>query len=70
VPRHDLDPIALVFGAVFIVFAVVAEATHWSWIGGDRSWLLGAFLIALGLAGVVTATIRRRNDDQADRAAR
>jgi hypothetical protein len=64
VHRHDLDPIALVFGAVFVVFALVASLTHWSWIDGDRSWLLGAFLIALGLAGVVTATTRRRGDER------
>jgi hypothetical protein len=66
VPRHDLDPIALVFGAVFVVFAVVAWTTHWSWFGGDRSWLLGAFLIALGLAGIVSASSRRRGDDRSD----
>jgi hypothetical protein len=63
VHRHDLDPIALVFGATFVVFALVASLTHWSWIDGDRTWLLGAFLIALGLAGVVTATMRGRGDD-------
>ena len=62
--RHDLDPIALVFGAAFVVIALAASLTHWTWIGGDRSWLLGVFLIALGIAGVVTATTRRRGHDR------
>ena len=61
--RHDLDPVALVFGAVFVVFALVAASTGWSWFGGDRGWLLGGFLIALGVAGVVSTTTRRCSDD-------
>jgi hypothetical protein len=64
VSRHDLDPVALVFGAVFVMFALAAALTGWSWFDGDRSWLVGAFLIALGVAGVVTATARRRGDDR------
>jgi hypothetical protein len=64
VSRHDLDPIALVFGALFVVFALAAAFTTWSWFDGDRSWLLGALLIALGVAGVLTATTRRRGDDR------
>lgn len=60
--RHDLDPIALVFGVIFAVIGVTASALRWNWVDADRGWLLGALLIALGLAGVVTATSRRPRD--------
>ena len=58
-PRHDLDPIALVFGAVFVVIGLAYAVARWNWIGSDRSWLLGALLISIGVAGVVGATTRR-----------
>jgi hypothetical protein len=59
VPRHDLDPIALVFGTVFVVVGLAYAVARWNWIGSDRSWLLGAVLIAVGVAGVVSAASRR-----------
>ena len=58
-PRHDLDPIALVFGAVFVVIGLAYAVARWNWIGNDRSWLLGVLLIAIGVAGAVSATTRR-----------
>ena len=58
-PRHELDLIALVFGAAFVVIGLGYAVARWNWIGSDRSWLLGALLISLGVAGVVSATIRR-----------
>ena len=61
-PRHDLDLFALVFGAAFAVIGLAYAFGRWSWIDGDRGWLLGGFLIALGVAGVVSATRRSRRD--------
>ena len=54
--RHDLDLVALVFGAAFVVIGLAYALARWSWVDGDGGWLLGGFLIALGVAGVVSAT--------------
>ena len=62
--RHDLDLVALVFGATFVVIGLAYALARWSWVDGDGGWLLGGFLVALGVAGVVTATTRRRGDDR------
>ena len=58
--RHDLDPIALVFGAAFVALGVVGAITQWTWLGLDRGWVAGVFLVALGVAGAVSATRRSR----------
>ena len=59
--RHDLDLVALVFGATFVVIGLAYALARWSWVHGDGGWLLGGFLIALGVAGVVSATTRNRH---------
>ena len=58
--RHELDSIALVFGATFAVLGLAYAITRWAWLDADRGWVLGAFLIALGVAGIVSATTRHR----------
>ena len=58
--RHDLDPIALVFGATFAVLGLAYALGRWTWIDADGGWVLGAFLVALGVAGVVSVTTRHR----------
>ena len=58
--RHDLDPIALVFGATFVALGLAYAITRWSWLGVDRGWVPGLFLVALGVAGAVSATTRHR----------
>jgi FtsH-binding integral membrane protein len=61
VQRHDLDPIALVFGATFLVLGLAYATTRWTWIDLDvGGGVLGTLLIALGVAGIVSATYRRR----------
>jgi hypothetical protein len=60
VHRHDLDLVALVFGAAFVVIGLAYASARWTWLDGDGGWLLGGFLIALGIAGVVSATARNR----------
>ena len=58
--RHDLDPIALVFGATFVVLGLAYAIARWTWVDADRGWVLGVLLIALGIAGVVSVTARHR----------
>ena len=58
--RHDLDPIALVFGATFVALGLAYAIARWTWLDVDRGWVLGAFLVALGVAGVVSVTTRHR----------
>ena len=62
--RHDLDPMALVFGATFVVLGLAYAIARWSWVDVNRGWVLGAFLIALGIAGIVSATTRARRADR------
>ena len=62
--RHDLDPIALVFGALFTVLGLAYLVGHWSWFDFRSGWILAGLLIALGLAGVFSASRRAsRKDD-------
>jgi hypothetical protein len=60
VQRHDLDPLALVFGAIFTISGLGYAIGRWNWFDFGGSWALAVGLIALGLAGVVTATRRGR----------
>jgi len=60
VRRHELDPIALVFGATFAALGLAYAIGRWSWIGIARGWIVGVFLIVLGLAGAVSAARRER----------
>jgi FtsH-binding integral membrane protein len=62
VQRHDLDPIALVFGATFVALGLLSAIGRWTWIDLDAGGgVLGTFLIALGVAGIVSVTYRRRH---------
>jgi hypothetical protein len=56
--RHELNPIALVVGAIFTVLGIAYLIGRWSWFDLGRGWVLGALLIALGVAGVVTVARR------------
>ncbi len=58
--RHELDAIALVFGATFVALGLAYAITRWTWLGLDHGWVPGVFLVALGVAGVVSATTRHR----------
>jgi hypothetical protein len=60
VERHELDAIALVFGATFVALGLAYATTRWTWLGLDHGWVPGVFLVALGVAGVVSATTRHR----------
>ena len=54
--RHDLDPIALVFGAVFTVLGLAYAVGHWSWFDFSGGWFLAVLLVGCGLAGILTAS--------------
>jgi hypothetical protein len=58
--RHDLDPIALIFGALFAVLGLAYAIGHWTWFDFRGGWFLAALLIALGLAGLFSASRRAR----------
>ncbi|MET0421403.1 MAG: hypothetical protein ABW073_06840 [Acidimicrobiia bacterium] len=58
--RHDLNPVALVIGAAFTVFGLAYLIGGWSWFDAESGWLLGAFLVALGAAGIFSALRRPR----------
>ncbi len=51
---------ALVFGATFVALGLAYAITRWTWLGLDRGWVPGLFLVALGVAGVFSATTRHR----------
>jgi hypothetical protein len=59
VQRHELDPVALVVGAIFTIFGLAYAIGRWNWFDFGGAWVLALALIALGLAGVVTASGRR-----------
>jgi hypothetical protein len=70
VQRHELDPLALVAGAIFTVFGLAYAIGRWNWFDFGGAWVLALVLIAVGLAGVVTASSRRtprpRNEPSAN----
>jgi hypothetical protein len=59
VQPHELDPLALVSGAIFTVFGLAYAIGRWNWFDFGGAWVLALALIAVGLAGVVTASSRR-----------
>jgi hypothetical protein len=59
--RHDLDPIALVFGALFTVLGLAFAIGRWTWFDVRTGWVLGVLLVALGLAGLLSAARRARS---------
>jgi hypothetical protein len=61
VERHDLDPFALVFGAFYTVIGLAFVLGARNWFGADLGWFPPLLLIALGIAGIVSVTRRRRS---------
>jgi len=66
VRRHDVDVLSLVFGLFFLgVAAIWGISTHA--VHAVRGWPLPALLIAVGVAGLLTAvTARRLRADSAE----
>jgi hypothetical protein len=58
--RHDFDPIALVFGALFTIVGLAYAVGRWTWFDAEGGWALAVLLIAFGFAGVLGSTLRAR----------
>ena len=50
-PRHDLDPVALVAGVVFIATALAALLESSTGVGAR--WVVPVLLIGVGIAGLL-----------------
>ena len=66
-PRHELNPFALFFGAIFCGLGVAFLVGEWSWVDVSGGWLAAMLLIGLGIAGIVSAAARTRQRDAVTR---
>ena len=62
-PRHELNPFALFFGAIFCGLGVAFLVGEWSWVDVSGGWLAAMLLIGLGIAGIASAAARTRQRD-------
>ncbi len=65
-PRHELNPFALFFGAIFGGLGVAFLVAQWSWVDVSGGWIAAALLIGLGAAGIASATARARRQEPVD----
>ena len=65
-PRHELNPYALFFGAIFSGLGVAFLVGEWTWIDLSGGWIAAFLLIGLGVAGIASATARARRRDPVD----
>ncbi len=63
--RHELDPVALIAGLVFVGLGVGFLADRWTWFGLDAQWGMALLLVGLGIAAVA-GTVRRARRERAD----
>ena len=69
-PRHELHPFALFFGAIFCGLGVAYLVGEWTWVDISGGWIAAFLLIGLGAAGIASATLRAsRGDPVTDEAA-
>jgi hypothetical protein len=59
VPRHDLDPLALVSGVAFAGLGLLALLEQEDLLGAR--WVLPVLLIAVGVAGLLATRLRSGN---------
>ena len=64
--RHELNPFALFFGAIFGGLGVAFLVAQWSWVDVSGGWIAAVLLIGLGAAGIASATARTRHRDLFD----
>ena len=62
-PRHELNPFALFFGAIFCGLGVAFLVGEWTWVDVSGGWIAALLLIGLGGAGIASATARARRRD-------
>jgi hypothetical protein len=60
VPRHELNPFALFFGAIFCGLGVAFLVGEWTWVDVSGGWIAAILLIGLGTAGIASATASAR----------
>jgi len=65
VPRHELNPFALFFGAIFCGLGLAYLVGQWTWVDISGGWLAALLLIGLGVAGITSATARTRRREGA-----
>ena len=58
--RHRFDPLSFVFGAAFIALSVTLTSTQVGLTAIRLRWLGAAFLLALGVALLITSSQRTR----------
>jgi hypothetical protein len=63
VPRHELNPFALFFGAIFCGLGVAYLVGRWTWVDVSGGWIAASLLIGLGAAGIASTTVRARRRD-------
>lgn len=61
-PRHDLDPLSLMAGILFVGVALLGLVGHGT--GTAAGWLWPALLIVVGLAGLLAARPRTARPDR------
>jgi len=59
--RHRFDPIAFVFGAAFIAVSATLASSHFAFPVLRLRWLGALFLLAFGVALLITSTRRGRD---------
>ena len=64
-PRHELNPFALFFGAIFCGLGVAFLLGEWTWVDLSSGWIAALLLIGLGAAGIASATARARRGEPA-----
>jgi hypothetical protein len=52
---HKFDPVSFVFGAAFVALSVILTSGHATLAAVRAKWLGGAFLLALGVAMLLTS---------------
>ena len=65
-PRHELNPFALFFGAIFCGLGVAYLVNEWTWVDMSGDWLAAFLLVGLGAAGIASATARTRRQAALD----
>jgi hypothetical protein len=58
---HRFDPLSFVFGATFIALSLILTSSHATIAAVRMKWLGGAFLLALGVALLITSGRRSRS---------
>ena len=62
-PRHELNPFALFFGAIFCGLGVAFLVGEWTWLDVSGGWIAAILLVGLGASGIASATARAQRGD-------